>query len=209
MSILRLGDAEAAADLGRYAQRAKRLDPDGGMRLQALGSVLAAWVRVLPGDGLTQSGLVLGLRTIALAEPADLDLTVPIGAITDRIARDASGDLPVPPATLTEPWAVVTPPRAEWEDLGTLDQAAVREAARAGIDEVAQGAPEGSGAALVAELRRRVWARPTPTEPAIAAGGALGLYALGFLVGDAPVRARRQGPWTRLSTPFGHVVVRR
>lgn len=209
MSTLRLGDAEAAADLGQYAQRAKRLDPEGGMRLQAVGTVLAAWVRVLPGDGLTQSGLVLGLRTMGLTEPAQLDLTVPIGAITDRIAHDPNGDLPVPPSTLVEPWAVVTPPRADWENVGQIEPTAAAEAAREGIEEVAKGAPEGSGAAIVAELRRRVWSRPTPTDPAIPAGGALGLHALGFLVGDAPVQVRRQGPWTRLSTPFGHVLARR
>lgn len=209
MTALHLSDADAAADLARYAQRAKRLDPEGGMRLQALGSVLAVWVRVLPGDGLTQSGLVLGLRTMALTEPNEVDVTVPIGAITDRISRDGTGVVPVPPATLTEPWAVVTPPRAEWEDVGRLEPDAIREAARAGIEEVATGAPEGSGAAIVAELRRRVWARPTPTQPAIPAGGALGLETLGFLVGRGPVEVRRQGPWTRLTTPFGHVLVRR
>ena len=66
-----LADAEAAADLRTYVSRAKRHDEGGAMRLQAVptsaGGVLAAWTCVLPGAGLTRSGLVLGLLALFVA----------------------------------------------------------------------------------------------------------------------------------------------
>ena len=67
MTSLRLVDEESAADLATYLARARRVDEGGFVRLQAVGPVLAAWTCVLPGRGLTNSGLVLGLRTFALA----------------------------------------------------------------------------------------------------------------------------------------------
>ena len=78
MSTLRLRDDEGVADLTTYLIRAKHVDADGDVRLQAVGEVLAAWTCVLPGQGITRAGLVLGLRTFALEEPLTRDVTVPI-----------------------------------------------------------------------------------------------------------------------------------
>ena len=86
MSSLQLVDEESAQDLATYLARARKVDDDADVRLQAVGEVLAAWTCVLPGHGLGSSGLVLGLRTFALAEPVTSDRTVPIGAVTDRLA---------------------------------------------------------------------------------------------------------------------------
>ncbi len=160
-STLVLADAESLADLGRYAARARALDAEGAMRLQALGSVLAAWVAVLPGSGLLGEGAVLGLRTFALGQPADLDLTVPLGAITDRTARAGDGrELPVPPATVVVTWTALTPPRAGWEPGGSLPADLLAQTARAGIDEIAAAVAErGAAAGLV---RDRVWRAPLP-----------------------------------------------
>ena len=83
-AVLRLTDPQSLADLGRFASRARTVDDEGAMRLQASGEVLAAWVGVLPGNGILAEGTVLGLRTFALAEPAELDVIVPLGAVTDR-----------------------------------------------------------------------------------------------------------------------------
>lgn len=85
-------DARSLADLGSYAARAKVLDEDGAIRLVASGSTLAAYVGVLPGRGLMGEGAVLGLRVMALAEPAQVDVTVPLGAVTDRTARVGKAD---------------------------------------------------------------------------------------------------------------------
>jgi hypothetical protein len=54
----------------------------------------------------------------------------------------------------------------------------------------------------------------------VLAGGAFAAYSLGFLGpdpapdaeaddGEAPAAVFRAGPWTRLTTPRGHVLVRR
>ena len=60
-SRLVLTDHDSLLDLGRYAARARALDADGAVRLQAVGSVLAAWVGVLPGTGLLGTGTTMVL----------------------------------------------------------------------------------------------------------------------------------------------------
>lgn len=209
MSALRLADSESAADLTTYLTRAKRLDEAGDVRLQAIGTVLAAWTCVVPGRGLGSSGLVLGLRTFALAETAHLDTTVPISAITDRLARGGA-DIEQPPVTSQPTWRALSPPRSGWEPVGRVADTELAEVARDGIAEVAQGAPEGSGAAAVADLRSRVWGRMTQTIPPVPAGTAFGLHALGFLRPGTAAQATVHtiGPWTRVATEAGFVLAR-
>ncbi|WP_130012043.1 hypothetical protein [Serinicoccus sediminis] len=215
-ATLSLADGESVADLATLVRRAARLDEDGAIRLQATGAggVLAAWVCVLPGAGLLRSGLTLGLRTMALAADAEaLDVTVPLGGLTDRFARraatgDSSTTLAVPPTTLAPPWAAQSPPRGGWEPLGGIPAEELLAAARAGIAEVATGSPEGSGAAAVEALRARVWGRPVADTEVPAAAG-LAVHALGFLrPGDGPAAVHRSGAWLRVSTAVGHVVLR-
>jgi hypothetical protein len=210
VSELHLADAEALADLGTYVARARTLDAEGAVRLQAAGTALAAYVGVLPGQGLMKQGAVIGMRVMALAEPAELDVTVPLAGITDRLARHEPGavaTLAVPPATVSAGWAAMAPPRSGWEPVGELRPEDLRAAAAAGIAEIAEGSPEGSGAQAVAMLRQSVWGRDTPTTPPVPAGAAFAAYALGFLV-DGPVRVLAHGRWTRVSTMAGHVLVR-
>lgn len=203
--VLRLADAAALADLGRFAARARSLDTDGAVRLQARGSVLAVWVSVLPGRGILAEGTVLGLRTLALAEPADSDDVVPLGAVTDRAARHTGGgDLPLPPTRALAPWAALTPPRSGWEPVGEVTADLLADAARAGIEEVARAVRErGAAAGLV---RDRVWDREV--TPPVRAGAAFAAHALGFLRPGSAVAVLRSGPWTRLTAVGGHVVTR-
>lgn len=209
MSTLRLRDDEGVVDLTTYLTRAKHVDADGDVRLQAVGDVLAAWTCILPGQGITRTGLVLGLRTFALAESVTRDVTVPITAVTDRLARGGR-EVPEPPVTSDPTWRAVSPPRSGWEPVGTLVQRDLHEVALAGITDVARGAPEGSGAAAVADLRGRVWGRPTETVPPVPAGAAFGLHTLGFLDpdDDAPATVHTVGPWVRLATQRGFVLCR-
>ncbi|XVX19018.1 hypothetical protein ACQP1U_11825 [Actinomycetota bacterium] len=207
---LRLSDPESLRDLGRYAARARTLDGNGAVRLQAHGPVLAAYVCALEGSGLLGDGTVLGLRVARLADPATTDVTVPLAAITDRTAR-ATDDavLPVPPVTLAPKWAALAPPRSGWEPVATISGELLAAAAREGIAEVAEGTPDGAGAHAVAALREKVWGRRLPAgESDIAAGGALAAYALGFLTPGCEVTVLRQGRWTRLDCPGGHVLMR-
>lgn len=213
--VLEFPDVESLQDLGTFAARARTLMDAGAMRLQVHGSVLAAWVCVLPGRGLVGQGVVLGLRTMpvtAVHGAADLDVTVPLAAIGDRMARRAStGDigtrLPVPPMQVSEQWTALTPARSGWEQVGTVAADELLQTAREGIAEISEGAPEGSGALAVAALRERVWGR-TISGGALTAGVGLASYGLGFARPGGTVGIFRSGPWTRVSTPVGHILTR-
>lgn len=219
MSTLHLVDEGTAADLRTYVARAKRHDEDGAARIQAVptgdAGVLAVWTCVLPGAGLTRSGLVLGLRTLALAGPAEpLDTVVALASLTDRFARGEGTELLVPPTEVAASWAAVSPPRSGWELHGVVPAARLHEAATAGIAEVATGTPDGAGSAAVAELRSRVWGRPIegPGDgPSVPSGAAFGMHVLGFLgasPGEEPVAVHASGPWVRLSSRAGYVLAR-
>lgn len=216
MSTLVFDDARGYADFATFVARARSLDAEGAMRLQAVGVTLAVHVQVFPGRGLLAEGGVTGMRAMALGEAAELDVVVPLGALADRLARGPQGvTLPVPPMTVSAPWASVTAPRGGWEPVGDVDEDALEEAARAGIEEVAEGstsatgpgAPVG-GAPAVGALRQAVWGRPTPTSPPVPAGAAFAAYALGFLAPQGRSRVLMRGRWVRLAATHGHVLVR-
>ncbi len=223
-AALRFPDAGSLADLGRFATRARAVDAEGAMRLQASGSVLAAWVGILAGTGILAEGTVLGLRTFALAEAAEVDVMVPLGTVTDRTSREAGTELPLPPTRAVASWSAVTPPRGPWEPAGTLPGDLLAAVARAGLAEVADAVRErGAAAGLV---RDRVWARdvleasgPHPDlldagggafagGAPVRSGGAFAAYALGFLAPGQPVQVLRSNRWTRLTAPGGHVLIR-
>ena len=206
-------DVESLVDLSTYVGRARAYDTGGAIRLQGVGEVLAAWVCVLPGRDLVGTGTVLGLRTMPLAGEHRLDMTVPLAGLTDRFARrgvtaDTSTVLTVPPATVSPPWGGVTPPRGGWAPVGQITSAALLEAARAGVAEVAEGTPGSAGAPAVAALRARVWGRRLDHD--VPAGAGLAALALGFArEGDEHVATvHRSGPWTRVSLPAGHILCR-
>jgi hypothetical protein len=207
MVELRFDDSETLEDLRMYVARARTLDSDGAIRLQSHGMALAAYVDVLPGRGPAMTGAIIGLRVMALAEPADVDATVSLAGVSDRLARGRSSVLSIPPATVQVGWAAVAPPRSGWEVVGDLTAEELRTVATQGIAEIAEGVPTGSGAQVVAAMRQRVWARDSRTVPPVPSGAAFGAYALGFLTQES-VRVSAHGRWTRLSTATGHVLVR-
>ncbi|GAB3597357.1 hypothetical protein GCM10027446_25310 [Angustibacter peucedani] len=207
-AALVLPDRTALADLGTFVARARRVDPDGAVRLVASGEVLAAYVSPVHGGG---GPTVLGLRVVPLAEPATCDRTVALAAVLDRLARaDADVVLPLPPADVQDAgWAGVSPPRSGWEAVGAVDAGLLGAAARAGVDEIAGGAGEGAGGHAVARLRALVWGRDLDGIAGVPAGAAFAADALGFVTADEPVTLHACGPWRRLSTPRGHVLARR
>lgn len=208
-ATLTLLDVATAADLRTLVRRAGALDREGAVRLQAQGEVLAAWVGVLPGAGLTGEGTVLGLRTMRLDAPASLDVTVPVAALLDRFAREESTTLAVPPTQVRVPWAGVAPPRGGWEPCGQVSALELRRAVDHGVAEVAQGAGPSAPAQALAQLRARVWARPVEAADVegLPSGMAFAARGLGFL-GSAPGEVFRAGPWWRLTMPGGHVLAR-
>jgi hypothetical protein len=206
---LQFTDPRDLADLRTFATRAKSID-DGAIRFQASGPVLAAYVCVLRPRLLGEATpTILGLRTMALAQPAETDVTVPLSAVLDRLARAGENDveLPLPPVHITEPWAGVGAPRGGWELLGTLQDAELRQSAEAGITEVAAIMPDKPGALIVNNARAAVWGRELPGAGGLPAGAAFAALTLGFLA-DGEQRLYRAGRWFRLSGTRGHVLAR-
>ncbi|QCB97297.1 hypothetical protein E5206_10465 [Arthrobacter sp. PAMC25564] len=206
---LKFNDPSDLADLRTYATRARSID-DGAIRLQASGPVLAAYVCVLRPRLLGESTpTILGLRTMALAQPADTDVTVPLSAVLDRLAHAGEHDveLPLPPVTVAESWAGIGAPRSGWALLGTVQDVALRQAAEAGIAEVAAIIPDKPGALIVNNARATVWGRALPDGGGLPAGAAFAALTLGFLA-DGEQKLYRAGRWFRLSGPRGHVLAR-
>lgn len=206
---LQFTDPRDLADLRTFATRARLID-DGAMRLQASGQVLAAYVCVLRPRLLGESTpTILGLRTMALAQPADTDVTVPISAVLDRLARAGENDveLPLPPVTVTESWAGVGAPRAGWEAVAALQDSVLRRSAEAGITEIAAIIPDKPGALIVNNARATVWGGELPGAGGLPLGAAFAALTLGFLA-DGEQQLYRAGRWFRLSGARGHVLAR-
>ena len=214
---LTLADSLSLGDLHTYLQRAGRVE-DGSVRLVAGSGILAVYTAILyPRGILDESPTVLGLRTFALADDAEFDSVVPMRSLVERIVRARSevGDdesrvvsMSRPPEVNTVTWAGISPPRGGWRALGETDAATLEAAARAGIDEVATAIPDGTGEQLVQRVRSEVWGRGVEGLEYVPAGAAFAAFSLGFL-GDDPVRLFETGPWTRLTSRRGHVLVRR
>jgi len=213
-----LTDTYSLDDLHVYLSRASRVE-DGAVRLIASGDVLAVYTAILYPRGLLDSSpTVLGLRTLRLSDPVDLDQVVPVRSLLERLVRlqadaEKSADSPVsvalPPHVGTASWAGISPPRGGWLPMAETDAALLEIAARAGIDEVALAIPTGTGEQLVQKVRSEVWSRPVEGADRVPSGAAFAAYSLGFLSDDEPVRLFESGPWTRLTTSRGHVLVRR
>lgn len=214
---LTLADSLSLGDLHTYLQRAGRVE-DGSVRLIAGSGILAVYTAILyPRGILDESPTVLGLRTFSLFETEDFDVVVPMRSLVDRIvrARAELADDESRPVTMTRPpevntvtWAGISPPRGGWRQLGDTDATTLESAARIGIAEVAEAIPTGTGEQLVQRVRSEVWGRGIEGLEYVPTGAAFAVYSLGFL-GDDPVRLFETGPWTRLTTRRGHVLVRR
>jgi hypothetical protein len=200
----------SATDLATFVGRAQRVDPEGLARLVATGTVLAAYASPVHGAG---GPTVLALRVQSLLEPAEVDVTAALAALSDRFARlkRSTGPrrLALPPSQPAgASWAGMSPPRGGWVPVGELTTDVLADAARRGTEEISSGAPAGSGAAAVARLRARVWGRALSQHPDVPAGAAFVLDAFGFLVPSERVPVHAQGAWRRLTTSRGYVLTR-
>jgi hypothetical protein len=227
-ATLWLPDEAARADLATFTGRARRVDAAGAVRLVAHGNVLAVTACALHG---ASGPTVLAMRTLVLAAPSEVDATVPVAALGDRLAREHPAGpggrpggqaqpeatagrfaVPMPPgAAVTAAWAGLMPPRRGWERSGTVPAAVLAAAAREGIAAVAAGTPPGAGAAAVTRLRAGVWGRPLAGYAGVPSGAAFAVDAFGFLPAGGPeseASLHRAGAWVRLSTSRGHVLAR-
>jgi hypothetical protein len=219
MTAMHIADAREAADFAAFLTRLLHWDKTSVVRIQAASGVLAAFSH-------PPFGGVLAVRTVELAEPAELDATLSAGQLLEGI-DEAIGTVSVPASVTGPSWAGLLPPRGGW----------LRVEAMPSPDEV-----RGAATAVVAEFRARTEALPpdrrTRTELDTLAEeiwsrrlGATGLplravhaaHALGFLRSvRRPVPALRgaaepddslvllaAGQWLRLRTPYGSIAVRR
>jgi hypothetical protein len=209
-----LADEQTAADMQAYLGRAKRLDPDGLVRLRAFGAVLAAYVAPIYSGNLMDSGpTVLGLRTCELAEPAELDALVPIASVQERLAKLLSDNETVEfkiqlLETQRAPWAGISPPRQGWESLGSINESRLTQIARDGIAEVAASLPESVGGPIAARIRGEIWGRGIDLESRVPTGAAFAAAGLGFLTENEEVGLYSAEGWVRLSSEHGHVLAK-
>lgn len=209
-----LADSQTASDLQAYLLRAKRLDPDGLVRLRAFGNVMAAYVAPIYSGNLMDSGpTVLGLRTCELAETAEVDALVPIAAVQERLAKLLSEpDTKEFKIQLLEsqraPWAGISPPRQGWESFGTINETRLTQIARDGIAEVASSLPESVGGPIAARIRGEIWGRGIDLESRVPTGAAFVAAGLGFLTENEEVGLYHAEGWIRLSSVHGHVLAK-
>ena len=207
-------DRASMLDLQAYLTRAKRLDPDGMVRIRAFGQVLACYVAPIFAGSLMEKGpTVLGLRTSELSEDAEVDTIVPITAVLDRLAALAANDENwkgkyhvVVPDSVRAPWAGVSPPRSGWELVGEVQESVLTEIAQAGIAEVADSLPESVGGPIAARIRGEIWGRSMQFDSNVPTGAAFVAAGLGFLTENEVVPIYETQGWIRLSPMNGHIL---
>jgi len=215
-----LVDSLALGDLHVFLGRAARVD-EGSVRLIGDAGVLAVYISVLhPAGLLDQSPTVLGLRTFAITSKETFDAVVPVVSLLSRVASavEAAADtsdepydsltVSLPMSVRTVTWAAITPPRGDWVATDTVASAVLEEAARQGIDEVAQAVPTGAGEAIVHKVRTEVWGRPMDDFDHLPAGAGFAAVSLGFLGDEDSASVHESGAWTRVTTKRGHVLVK-
>lgn len=209
-----LTDRQSALDMQSYLMRAKRLDPDGLVRLRAFGNVLAAYVApIFSGSFMDQGPTVLGLRTVELAAETEVDALVPISAVLERLVRlidsgSQNFEIEVPPVTARAAWAGISAPRTGWNQSGTINETVLTQIARDGIAEVAETLPASVGGPIAARIRGEIWGRGIQQDVTIPTGAAFVAAGLGFMTENEEVGIFHADNWVRLSTDFGHVLSR-
>lgn len=234
LNTFQLPETDDLVDLGRYLDRAKRMDPLGAVRLRAYGDVLTVYVAPLfAGEYSDESSVMLGLRTMALAKPTEFDLTVGIAALAERIQNMLSGvvleeklsladrlanlnakrELASNEVTLDQElvevaWSTETPTRTGWVLGGEIVEAELTDIARKGIAEVTETLPSSVGGPIAARVRSEIWSRAFDYKFPIPMGAAFIAAGLGFLTEGEMVSWYVSGDWIRLSSQNGHVLAK-
>ncbi len=208
MPAIHLSDQSDVSDLISFLERAKKLDQEGLVKLRAFSDVLAVYVSpIYSGSLLADGPTVLGLRTIKLAAPHEIDANFEIAAILERLAAVGQDlELALPPVQQRAAWTGVTPPRVGWEPAGEIPQAQITQWAKDGIAEVASALPESIGSSIAAKVRLQIWGKSVGLAHNFPAAVAFALAGLGFMTQGEMVQVYRTKGWVRLSTRHGHVL---
>jgi len=221
-------------DLGKYLDRAKRMDPKGAVRLRAYGDVLTVYVApIYSGDYEQNARIVLGLRALQLAKSTEFDLTVGIAELLERVLQVAKGEIQEEQLSLADrlinlsgktsvqeniitldldlvqvTWSTETPTRTGWELGGEIPEGELTEIARRGIAEVSETLPSSVGGPIAARVRSEIWGKAFDYKFPLPMGSAFVAAGLGFLTEGEIVPWYVSGDWVRLSSEHGHVLAR-
>ncbi len=234
INTFQLPETDDLVDLGRYLDRAKRMDPQGAVRLRAYGDVLTVYVApIFAGEYTDGTSVVLGLRTMALSRPAEFDLTVSISSLAESIQAMLAGTVVEEQLSLADrlanlnskkelvsnevtlnqdlvavAWSTETPTRTGWVLGGEMLEAELTEIARKGIAEVTETLPSSVGGPIAARVRSEIWSRAIDYKFPIPMGAAFAAAGLGFLTEGELVSWYVSGDWVRLSSQNGHVLAK-
>ncbi|CAB4540711.1 MAG: hypothetical protein F2536_01125 [Actinobacteria bacterium] len=208
MQTLRFPDPRDTTDLRSFLARAKRLDEDGVVKFRAFGDILACYVSpIYSGSLLADGPTILGLRTIQLASPSELDSCYAIEEVLERLTESTS-ELKLPKETARAAWTGITPPRQGWEEFGTVSQEQISKWAKDGIEEVARTLPTSVGSAIAARVRLGIWGKTVSLEFNLPGGSAFAMAGLGFMQKDEEIKVFRTNGWVRLTSSYGHVMAK-
>ena len=221
-------------DLGKYLDRAKRMDPLGAVRLRAYGDVLTVYVApIYSGEYQQDAPIVLGLRTLQLAQATEFDVTVSIAGLLEIVQGVAKGEVQDESLSLSDrllnlsgkstaienqisldldlvevAWSTETPTRTGWELGGEIPEGELTEIARKGIAEVSETLPSSVGGPIAARVRSEIWGRAFDYKFPLPMGSAFVAAGLGFLSEGEIVPWYVSGDWVRLSSEHGHVLAK-
>ena len=221
-------------DLGKYLDRAKRMDPIGAVRLRAYGDVLTVYVApIYSGEYQQDAPIVLGLRTLQLAQATEFDVTVSIAGLLEIVQGVAKGEVQEESLSLSDrllnlsgkntatenqisldldlvevAWSTETPTRTGWELGGEIPEGELTEIARKGIAEVSETLPSSVGGPIAARVRSEIWGRAFDYKFPLPLGSAFVAAGLGFLSEGEIVPWYVSGDWVRLSSEHGHVLAK-
>lgn len=211
-------------DLTRYLERAQKLNAKGAVRFRAYGDVLTVYVAPISDDEYAESPLILGLRTMSLAEPAEFDVTVSIASalakldqgsdeevsLVKRLGKITKTDKPnevqLPEELVSVSWRSETPTRVGWELGGEISQEELTEIARKGVAEITETLPASVGGPIAARVRAEIWGRAYDYKYPVPMGAAFVAAGLGFLTEGEIVSWYISGDWVRVSAKHGHVI---
>ena len=213
-------------DLTKYLERAQKLDNSGAVRFRAYGDVLTVYVApIATAEFDEHAPMVLGLRTMALAEPAEFDVTVLISeaiqklqtgetvegfSLVKRLSKvtTKANQICLPNELVEVSWNKETPTRTGWEMGGEFYQETLTEAARKGVAEITETLPTSVGGPIAARVRAEIWGKAIDYKYPVPMGVAFVSAGLGFLVEGEIVPWYVSGDWVRLSSLNGHVLAK-
>lgn len=119
-------------------------------------------------------------------------------------------DILLPEAVSTVTWAGISPPRGGWLARGELAAELLEDIAKQGMAELAHASPVSPGEAMLRKIRAEIWGAQHNFSgiPPLPKAAAFAAVSLGFLYPLEPVRHFSAEDWQRLSTSYGHVLIR-